>query len=56
MSEATQGDDSGPVSVCMTCYGYGKIFTFALIDGRTRTVWQTCPRGCSGEVRPVPGP
>jgi len=41
--------------ICPKCVGSGKVFTFTLVDGRTREVWLKCS-ACSGLGAVTPGP
>lgn len=42
-------------SVCTVCLGSGRVFGFAVVDGRSREVWMSCAR-CNGPQRVVSGP
>jgi hypothetical protein len=50
-----QEEPRAPHDVCPVCFGARKVFTFALIDGKSREAWMTCPR-CNGPQRLTSGP
>ncbi|BCJ67164.1 MULTISPECIES: hypothetical protein [Polymorphospora] len=53
MAERERGESGR--TPCHTCLGAGRVLRWAVMDGRTREVWTTCPT-CSGPSAVVKGP
>ncbi len=50
-----EAPEKRPHAVCPTCLGARKVFSFQLIDGRTRRVSTQCPTCVRGQPRILPG-
>lgn len=55
MADDQQKPPTGKKEICATCYGARKVFGVAMVDGRSRTVWLTCPT-CNGPSEITTGP